>query len=931
MYMIGPTVGSARPTIVFCCEVAAHRREVRNIIKQSGILDRYPGIKTGHMPRAPGFDHLVPLAPSSGGNKSTIQLEMSQNAPGMLLTITGYAGGQQWSTKATVGGVICVGSKYFYTTAAHPFQTHLDAGKFSERPAFGNQSDGDNEDDACSFDGDSDTAFELEDEISPLNDVTAGEGIAPACGDHIQLNAKEQEALEHANTDNHNHHTVPISTEPAPDYRTSLEPNTLINELAFDYNGDFFIPSHGSPGIDPDFALLEVTESHHRVQNVVSRQVDGNCITVTRLSKSGKNSAPVSQVLAITSRGNMKGRLSGTPFYTRGPNDKTFQNMLCATFKATLERGDCGAWVVDRDTGGLYGHIVAGSPNLGTALIKPFDDVFEHILYRTGHLPAFPTGREKRHFLNDRPRTAQLRASDVLTAASGVVQGNNAISTNRHIKSSTEEPVDTTILTAAELRNGPMFPNSHSEAESANKKGKGIQGREAIARIGRRTFPFQFGPRKGQKSKKLVYPALLYPECDVFGLPSYTSLSTQSLQHSARVSQRFCSLLYSLSRTPLGWENSGLLDEALKRIPLRRIYNDAENEFNNLRAIAMSLKAPQPKWSYQDCVVRALMQWFRKDYFTWVNLPPCDHCFHSTVSKGEDSPTPEENVFGALRVELYQCTNNDCARLTRFPRYPDPWILLETCRGRVGEWVHVFSLFCCAIGARTRWVWSAEDHLWVEVYSKHAGRWVHVDVIDGAWDDPFLYSERWGKALSYCIAFSTEGANDVTRRYVREEKMLKPRNRCSELALFYMLKKITTERRDRLSQEDQERLRVEDAVEQEELQTFRVLSVTKELLASLAPPPQSGPSQQQPRLQEPKSLPPKLALEEKWLEDTRKVRHPSKLSSFNIGHPLILNSSWMTIVNGMLYHQIGDKSLREGKKKKKKKKGLQEDNYPTRQ
>ncbi|KAI1363212.1 hypothetical protein F5Y08DRAFT_250231 [Xylaria arbuscula] len=851
IYMIGCAVGSAHPTIVFCCEVVAHRREVRNIIKQSGILDRYPGIKTGHMPRAPGFDHLIPLAPSSSSNKGRIELEMSRHAPGMLLAITSCADGQRRSTKATIGGVVRIGCKYFYTTAAHPFQTDLDLGNSSEPPAFMKQSNGDTEDDACSFDGDSDTASELE------------EGIASASGDQTPLNAKHQEASEHE---------MPKSTEPTPDYETSLGSNRFINELAFDYPGEMFIISQGSPGVEADFALLEVTESHHQVQNVVSRLADGNYLTVTSLSMLDSHDVPpIIHVLAITARGNIRGQLSSTPFYTRSPYDKTFQNMLYATFRGTLEIGDCGAWVVDRDTGGLYGHIVAGSPNLGTALIKPFHDVFEHIRHRTGYLPTFPTNRAEEHFLSGPWGATHLRTNDMPPMTSIIPQGDNTKSIRQYVENSTEEKVSTTVSTIGEPICRPSFPGSQSEAENINKKGKAVQGKAAIKKPEPHMHRVLFNSREGQKAKRLVYPALLYPKRDVFGLPTYTPLPTQPSQHSARTSQRFCNLLYSLSRTPLGWEKSGLLDEALKRIPISRIYNDAENEFNTLNAIAMSLEASRPQWGYQDCVVRALMRWFRKDYFTWVNHPACDHCFHPTVSQGETSPTPEESIFGALRVELYECTNRDCARFTRFPRYSDPWILLETCRGRVGEWVHVFSLFCRAIGARTRWVWSAEDHLWVEVYSKHVARWVHVDVLEGVWDDPVLYTERWGKALSYCIAFSTEGATDVTRRYVREEKKLKPRNKSSELALFYMLKKITTERRDKLSKEDRERLRLGDTTEQEELQTFRVLSVSKELIASLAPPSEPGPSQHRPRPEESRNLSPKLVLEEKWLEDTRKL------------------------------------------------------------
>ncbi|KAI1274479.1 hypothetical protein F5Y07DRAFT_214853 [Xylaria sp. FL0933] len=895
MYMIGHNVGSACPTIVFCCDVAAHRREVRSTIKQSGILDRYPGVKTGHMPRAPDFDRLIPLAAGNCSNKSEIRLEMSPSALGMPLFITGYAHGQQLSTKATIGGVIRVGRKYFYTTAAHPFQNHLNSTNPLEQPAFREQSNREIDDDACSFDGDLDAVSEAESELSPLSNLTAGEGRAHVREGPSPLTMKEQEVLEQSGGNEDDCLRILRSRESNRDREGYLDPKLSIrgprfdySEIdchEFDYRGELFLVPRDSPGAEADFALLEVTDSRHWVPNLVSMHGKSK-VAITSLSDADSKDMPTSHIYAITSRGNIQGRLSGTPLYVRTPKDKAFQEMLYATFNSNeLEEGDCGSWVINRDTGSLYGHIVAGSPESGTALIKLFEDVFKHIQYRTGHLPTFPRSLtdnvQEGHWT-----TSRLKESGNSSSAPTDAQDIHDLETpSKCIEDRIESEANAKLFPAYKQSSSPHVFGTYGASKDAKGKGKAAQTAEFTTeeRMVSVTPRFQI---KIHKPKKLIYPALLYPDNnasfgpissslrpDQYGIgpPSYTSLRSQSLICSAKDSKKFCNLLSSLSRTPLGWENSGLLDEALRRIPLGRIYDDAENEFNTFRAISMSLGASGADWGYQDCVVRALMRWFRRDYFTWVNNPACDSCLNPTIAQGITAPTPEENIFGALRVEVYKCTQPSCSQWTRFPRYTDPWILMETCRGRVGEWVHVFSLFCCAVGARTRWVWSAEDHLWVEVYSKHVERWVHVDVLEGAWDNPALYSERWGKALSYCIAFSNEGAVDVTRRYVHKEELLKPRERCSELALFYMLKNITAERRAKFSKEDQERLRLGDAAEQKELQTFRVRSITREVIASLTPPSASSPGQHHPRSRESRNLPPKLALEEKWLEDTRKL------------------------------------------------------------
>ncbi|CAA2980096.1 peptide-N(4)-(N-acetyl-beta-glucosaminyl)asparagine amidase [Olea europaea subsp. europaea] len=279
----------------------------------------------------------------------------------------------------------------------------------------------------------------------------------------------------------------------------------------------------------------------------------------------------------------------------------------------------------------------------------------------------------------------------------------------------------------------------------------------------------------------------------------------------------------------LMYEDPHRQEAARKTVPVDKLEEKA------LIALAREGNFKPTKNEQDHAFLLQLLFWFKQS-FRWVNAPPCDSCNNETVSQGMGVANPSESLYRASRIELYRCKL--CSNVTRFPRYNDPMKLLETRKGRCGEWANCFTLYCRAFGYESRLILDFTDHVWTECFSSYLGRWMHLDPCEGIFDNPLFFPRSWNKKLNYVIAIAKDGVYDVTKRYTKKwHDVLSRRVLTTESTLAAIIFNIRGECRKNTTPEMLLNLDKRDRSEAEELE--RSLSSKDDASISL-PGRQSG-------------------------------------------------------------------------------------------
>ena len=142
-------------------------------------------------------------------------------------------------------------------------------------------------------------------------------------------------------------------------------------------------------------------------------------------------------------------------------------------------------------------------------------------------------------------------------------------------------------------------------------------------------------------------------------------------------------------RAVLEYELPDWQAQALAVIPVERLRAQA----------AAAIADGSSTLAADDAFMEQLLRWFKADFFKWVNSPECDTCGKGTQGIGGAHPNAQEAPFRPGVVELYRC---ESGHITRFPRYNHAAKLLQTRRGRCGEWAQAFTLCVRALGIEAR-------------------------------------------------------------------------------------------------------------------------------------------------------------------------------------------------------------------------------------
>ncbi|KAF5646682.1 uncharacterized protein FTJAE_1972 [Fusarium tjaetaba] len=380
MYMIGHNERNAAPKLLICSTDAKTRKNIRQLIKDSNIMGKYPGIGLGDVSSLPdrpvirelSREAIEALLPFGCIRDGAVLADGSEPALGKrIFVVNPY----DFSLRpATTGPIILQDGKCYQLTVAHAFRYTREVELSPGRQMA---------EDDCDFDGMSDTERDdgsQYDEMTRKGSVTPGDidsdkasfmaSFDASSGDKRSSSRSESPPSDHLDSG----HDPRQSVE-------SLEDNPGPGEIDVShlkFYGKLVLSSLTGRNPSLDYALIETSRMPEDTEK-------SSMITGSLVSSIGEiESDDISIVTRTSPHCRVEGRLTATPSYIRLPEQRAFQQVYPIRLGKPLHDGDCGTAVFGKDDNRFYGHIVAGSPGTSIAYLVPAEEISRDIQARLG-------------------------------------------------------------------------------------------------------------------------------------------------------------------------------------------------------------------------------------------------------------------------------------------------------------------------------------------------------------------------------------------------------------------------------------------------------------------------------------------------------------------------------------------------------------------
>ncbi|KAF4632425.1 hypothetical protein G7Y89_g5690 [Cudoniella acicularis] len=362
MFMTGRKPTTSSPTILFSCEGKTCRQTAMAMVQKKGILTDHPGVlmaECSKLPRPLALDEEsdAPLLPPG--------IYLSGILRGFGTPVLIYTEEGKPPRKATVGGIITIDHELYGVTAAHAFfppkEEEVSDNDDVEFAFFGDEQPYDS--------GDDEELVELTSQASMSSESSQSPGM-----DESEFSFQG---------------SVTSSSDSTTNERIQLARHTPVIDIDGEKTavklGELFTSTEAGERLD--WALVKIRASLASPQTthllLQSNIVWGEKFIYPKTIGNATSDMPV--LIFTGSDGLIEGRLSGVTSFAINSNSHTFQSLLTVRrLVGKFSDGDCGSWVFDKETGDVYGHVVSGYSETGTAYIVPSVQIFQDIQHRVG-------------------------------------------------------------------------------------------------------------------------------------------------------------------------------------------------------------------------------------------------------------------------------------------------------------------------------------------------------------------------------------------------------------------------------------------------------------------------------------------------------------------------------------------------------------------